>query len=41
MVMKLVRVIMIKLLCNMCTCVYTYDLELPSEYLPACYLDKI
>ena len=41
MVMKLARVIMIKLLWNICTCVYTDGLDLSSEYLPAYCLNKI
>ena len=41
MVMKLVRTIMVKLLCNICTLVHSNGLELLSEYLAACNLDKL
>ena len=41
MVMKLVRTIVVKLLCNICTLVHSNGLELLSEYLAACNLDKL
>ena len=41
MVMKLVRIIMVKLLLKICTLVQSNGLELLSEYLAACNLDKL
>ena len=40
MVMKLVRIIMVKLLSNICSLVQSNGLELLPEYLAACNLDK-
>ena len=41
MVMELVRIIRVKLLLNVCTLVHSNSLELLSEYLAACNLDKL
>ena len=41
MVIKLVRIIVVKLICNICTLVHSNGLELLSEYLAACNLDKL
>ena len=41
MVIKLVRIIMVKLLLTICTLVHSNGLELLSEYLAACNLDKL
>ena len=41
MVMKLVKIITVKLLWNIYTLVHSYGLELLSEYLAACNLDKL
>ena len=41
MVMKLVRIIMVKLLSNICTLVHSNGLKHLSEYLAAYNLDKL
>ena len=41
MVIKLVRIVMVKLLCNICMLVHSNGLELLFEYLAACNLDKL